>query len=57
MYVYGLFRHGVEFPSLLFSRVGNFIIGASVSDKQMLCGSFVACAAQTISAVNKIQKG
>ena len=39
------------------SRVGNFIIGASGSDKQMLCGSSVARAAPTISAVNKIQNG
>ena len=34
----------------------NFIIGASGSDKQMLCGSSVAHAAPTISAVNKIKK-
>ena len=33
-------------------RIGNFIIGASGSDKQMLCGSSVARAAPTISAVN-----
>ena len=38
-------------------RVGDFITGASGSDKQMLCGSSVARAAPTISAVNKIQKG
>ena len=37
------------------SRVGDFIIGASGSDKQILCGSSVARAAPTISAVNKIQ--
>ena len=38
-------------------RVGNFIIGASGSDKQMLCGSSVARAAPTISAANKNKKG
>ena len=36
--------------------VGNFIIGANGSDKQMLCGSCIARAAPTISAVNRIQK-
>ena len=40
----------------IFARVGNFIIGASGPDKQTLCGSSVACAAPTISAVNKIKK-
>ena len=30
------------------TRVGNFIIGASGSDKQILCGSSVARAAPTI---------
>ena len=39
------------------TQVGNFIIGASGSDKQMLCRSSVACAAPIISNVNKIQKG
>ena len=39
------------------TQVGNFIIGASGSDKQMLCGSSVARAAPTILAVNKIKKG
>ena len=43
-------------PDPVRTRVGNFIIGASGSDKQMLCGSFVARAAPTISAVNKIKK-
>ena len=37
------------------SQVGNFIIGASGSVKQMLCGSSIA--ALTILAVNKIEKG
>ena len=37
--------------------VGNFIIGANGSDKQMLCGSSIERVAQTISAVNRIQKG
>ena len=35
--------------------VGKFIIGASGSDKQMLCGSSEARVAPTISAVNNIQ--
>ena len=38
------------------TRAGNFIIGASGSEKQMLCGSSVARDDPTISAVNKIQK-
>ena len=38
------------------SRVGNFIIGASGSDKQMICGSSGARAAPTISVVNKTEK-
>ena len=42
--------------SLRCSRVGNFIIGASVSDKQMLRGSSGACAASTVSVVNKTEK-
>ena len=42
---------------LTLSRVGNFIIGASGSDKQMLCGSSGVRADPTISVVNKIQKG
>ena len=50
--------HGTYFKSSHFnvptSRVGNFIIGASGSDKQMLCGSSAASAAPTISVVNKI---
>ena len=40
----------------LITRVGNFIIRASGSDKQILCGSSVARAAPTISAVNKKKK-
>ena len=40
----------------ILSRVGNFIIGASGSDKQMLYGSSVARAVPAISAVNKIKK-
>ena len=38
------------------SRIGNFIIGASGSDKQVLCGSSRARTALTISVVNSIQK-
>ena len=43
----------VMFPGSQITGVGNFIIGASGFDKQMLC---VARAAPTLSAVNKIQK-
>ena len=43
-------------PDPVHTRVGNFIIGASGSDKQMLCGSSVASAAPTVSAVNKMKK-
>ena len=46
------FTRAVSSP--VYSRVGNLIIGASGSDKQMLYGSSVARAAQTTSAVNKI---
>ena len=42
--------------SCISSRVGNFIIGASGSDKQTLCESSVTRAALAISAVNKIKK-
>ena len=52
-------EHQVYFLMIwfIYPRVGNFIIQASGSDKPMLCGSSVARAAQTISAVNNIQKG
>ena len=40
-----------------YTGVGNFIIRASGSDKQMLCGSLIAHAAPTILAVNKTKKG
>ena len=35
---------------LYFTRVGNFIIGASGSDKQMLCASSGARAALNVAA-------
>ena len=38
------------------SRVGNSIIGASGSDKQMLCASSGACAALNIAAEKSKQK-
>ena len=38
------------------ARVGNFIIGASGSDKQMLCASSVARAALNIAAEKSKQK-
>ena len=38
-------------------KLHNRRIGASGSDKQMLCGSSVAPGTPTISAVNRIQKG
>ena len=47
----------IDFQPWILSRVGNFIIGASGSDKQMLCESSVAGAAPTVSAVNKIKIG
>ena len=40
----------------LFSRVGNFIIGASGFDKQMLCASSGARAALNIAAEKSKQK-
>ena len=40
----------------MVSRVGNFIIGASGSDKKMLYGSSEARAVLTISDVNKTEK-
>ena len=51
-----LLLQGLSIKKWLLPQVGNFIIGASGSDKQMLCGSSVARAALTISAVNKIKK-
>ena len=50
-------KHYKSFSICTITRVGNFIIGASGSDKQMLYGSSVARAAPTKLAVNKIQKG
>ena len=39
-----------------YTRVGNFITGASGSDKQMLCASSGACAALNIAAEKSKQK-
>ena len=40
----------------VYSRIGNFIIGASGSDKQMLCASSGARAALNIAAEKSKQK-